>query len=99
MAAGPAAAGTARAEGQPETAYVADAGSVTVTPINTATNTAEHAIRVGGDPQAIAITPNGKTAYVVNRGPGTVTPISTATNKAGRAIKAGASPWAIAITP
>ena len=99
MAAGPAAAASTRSRGPTETAYVADAGSVTVTPINTATNEAGHAIRTGGDPQAIAITPNGKTAYVVNRGPGTVTPISTATNKAGRAIKAGASPWAIAITP
>ena len=72
MAAGPVAAATIPARGPAETAYVADAGSVTVTPINTATNEAGHPIRVGGDPQAIAITPDGKTAYVVNHGPGTV---------------------------
>jgi YVTN family beta-propeller protein len=39
------------------TAYVANAGSGTVTPINTATNTALKAIKVGRGPVAIAITP------------------------------------------
>ena len=37
-----------------------------MTPIRTATNKAGKAIKVGGRPVAIAITPNGKTAYVVN---------------------------------
>jgi DNA-binding beta-propeller fold protein YncE len=37
-----------------------------VTPIRTATNTALKAIKVGGAPGPIAITPDGKTAYVVN---------------------------------
>ena len=37
MAAGPAAAAAARPRGPAKTAYVADAGSATVTPINTAT--------------------------------------------------------------
>ncbi len=36
----------------------------TVTPINTTTNSAGPAIKVGSDPTCIAITPNGKTAYV-----------------------------------
>ena len=36
-----------------------------MTPITTATNTAGTQIKVGIDPDAIAITPNGKTAYVV----------------------------------
>ena len=36
----------------------------TVTPIATATNTAGTPITVGSDPDAIAITPDGKTAYV-----------------------------------
>ena len=41
--------------------------SGTVTPIATATNTAGPPIPVGGYPDAIAITPDGKTAYVANR--------------------------------
>ena len=69
----------------PVTAYVANDGSGTVTPIPTATNTAGPPITVGGNPYAIAITPDGKTAYVANDiGAGTVTPIATATNTAGR---------------
>jgi YVTN family beta-propeller protein len=83
----------------PVTAYVVNAGSGTVTPINTATGKPLKAIRVGTDPGAIAITPDGKTAYVVNSGSNTVTPIRTATNKAGKAIKVGIGPGAIAITP
>ena len=64
----------------------------------------ERPIKVGKDPQYIAITPDGKTAYVANRGPNvgygdTVTPIVTATGKAGTAIKVGEDPACIAITP
>ncbi len=46
------------------TAYVANQGSGTVTPIRTATNTAGKAIKIGDNPQSIAITPNVKTAYL-----------------------------------
>ena len=80
-------------------AYVVNAKFGTVTPINTATNKAAKTIKVGSDPVAIAITPNGKTAIVVNYGSGTVTPINTATNKAGKAVKVGKDPVAVAITP
>ena len=44
-----------------KTAYVANDGSDTVTPINTATNTAGPLITTGTFPWAIAITPDGKT--------------------------------------
>jgi len=82
------------------TAYVANAGTDRVTPIATATNKAEKAIKVGSSPDAIAITSDEKTAYVANGGSDTVTPITTATNKAGMAIKVGDSvPGAMAITP
>ena len=47
-------------------AYVVNAGSGTVTPIRTATNTALKPIKTGRLPQAIAITPDGKTAYATN---------------------------------
>jgi YVTN family beta-propeller protein len=79
------------------TAYVANAGDGTVTPISTATNTAGKPIRVGHTPRAIAITPDGKTAYVVNNGSGTVTPISIVTDRADQPISVGLYPVAIAI--
>lgn len=81
------------------TAYVVNAGSGTVTPIATATNRAGPAIKMGDDPHAIAITPDGKTVYVANYVSGTVTPITPATGKPGPAIKVGADPAAIGITP
>jgi YVTN family beta-propeller protein len=82
-----------------KTAYVANSGSGTVTPIATATNTAGTPITVGTQPDAMAITPDGRTAYVANSGSGTVTPIATATNTAGTPITVGTQPDAIAITP
>jgi YVTN family beta-propeller protein len=85
--------------GTPPYAYVANYGAGTVTPISTATGTADTPITVGTHPAAIAVTPNGQTAYVANEGSGTVTPIATATNVRGAAITVGASPDAIGITP
>ena len=76
---------------------MANANSRTVTPIRTATGKAGRDIKVGTDPSAIAITPDGKTAYVANAH--SVTPIRTATGKAGKAIKVGTNPTAIAIMP
>jgi YVTN family beta-propeller protein len=81
------------------TAYVTNRISDSVTPIDTATNTAGTAIAVGSNPAAVAITPDGKTAYVANDSSGSVTPIDTATNTAGTAIAVGSGPSAVAITP
>jgi hyaluronoglucosaminidase len=52
---------------------VVNAQSDTVTPIAIATNRAGPAIKVGHNPGAIAISPDGKTAYVANYVAGTVT--------------------------
>ena len=81
------------------TAYVVNSSSNSVTPINTATNKAGKAIKVGRQPTAIAITPNGATAYVVNTGSNSVTPISTATNRAGPPVAVGRQPMSIATGP
>ena len=86
------------------TAYVATGGNFgspndTITPIDTATNTAGAPVTVGSTPVRIAITPSGATAYVVNQGSNSVTPVTTATGVAGAPIPVGSSPSAIAITP
>jgi YVTN family beta-propeller protein len=87
------------------TVYVVSRTSGTVTPVDTATDTAGQAIKVGAQPSAIAITPDGRTAYVVNTSDqaglkdGTVTPITTATDQPGKPITVGIEPDAIAITP
>jgi YVTN family beta-propeller protein len=65
-------------------------------------------VKLSGEPEAIAITPNGKTAYVAMFSSGTVTPINLSANKAGKPIKISGNPpgknfmglpFAIAITP
>jgi YVTN family beta-propeller protein len=89
------------------TVYVANIGSGTVTPIDTATNTPGAPVEVGVRPRAIVITPNGRTAYVVNQSRpqpapdprGTATPIDTATNRPGKPIDVGNEPFAITVTP
>jgi YVTN family beta-propeller protein len=82
-----------------ETAFVTNSASNSVTPIDLVTRKAGRPIRVGADPTAIAVTPDGAAAYVVNSGSGTITPISTATGKAWPAIPVGSNPQDIAITP
>ena len=62
------------------TVYVVNTGDNTVTPVDTATDTAGTPISVGSNPDAIAITPDGSTAYVANELDDTVTPIDIATN-------------------
>ena len=65
-------------------------------------------VKLSGEPEAIAITPNGKTAYVTIFSSGTVTPVNLSDNKAGKPIKISGKrlgngfmglPFAIAITP
>jgi YVTN family beta-propeller protein len=81
------------------TAYVANTGSNTVTPIDTATGATGTPIAVGSGPSSIAITPDGKTAYVVNTDSDTVTPIATLTNMPEAPIRVGSLPEGIAIAP
>jgi YVTN family beta-propeller protein len=89
--AGPAAATTATARAAATaapTAYVLNTKSGTVTPIDTATNTAGKPIKAGPPygVENIVFAPDGKTAYIGDsRG---VIPMSTATNKLGKPIPA-----------
>ena len=61
------------ASAAPNTAYVGNSFSESVTPIDLATNTPGEEIKVGVNPKGIAITPDGKTAYVVNETSNSVT--------------------------
>ncbi len=81
------------------TAYVANAGSGDVTPIDPATNMPGVPIPVGDEPYGIAITPDGARVYVTNLGTDDVTPIDLATNTPGTPIPVGTGPRGIAITP
>ena len=83
------------------TAYVADEYGNDVVPIATATGSVGTPLATGSDPDAIAITPDGKTAYAVNYGGQDAVPIDTATNTMGTAIGLGSNiyPTGIAITP
>jgi YVTN family beta-propeller protein len=92
----------ARAAGP--TAYVLDGQSSTVIPIDLTTDTAQPPIDLGGgNPTAIAITPDGTTALVASTGPfgleATVTPIDLATGRPGTPIPVGGGALAIAVTP
>jgi YVTN family beta-propeller protein len=89
----------ARAARRPQTAFVVSAQAGTVTPVGLPTHAAGKPIRVGRDPQAIALTPDDRTAFVVNSGSDTVTPIDTAARAARAPIRVGDDPRAIAITP
>lgn len=81
-------------------AFVANLGAHTVTPLDLATNQAGAPIPVGGDPDSIAISPDGRTAYVSNEIDGTVSVIETATDRVvGAPIAAGSNPAAVALTP
>ena len=65
-----------------------------VTPVTVASNAPGADIPVGTNPQAIAITPDGRTAYVANTGSNNVTPIDVATAAPKPAVPAGTGPTA-----
>jgi len=81
------------------TAYVANANSASVVPIDTTTNVAGAAIPVGAAPVAVAIAPDAGVAYVVNSSANSVSVIDTATNTVAATIPVGNLPFGIAIAP
>ncbi len=88
-----------RAAEAASSAYVTNAGSASVSVINTATKTVLTNISVGLTPEQIAITPNGAFAYVTNSGSNTVSVIATAGNTVVGTVTVGPNPTGIAITP
>ena len=79
-----------------QNAYITDAGSNTVSVIDTATNTVVSTIPVGSIPFGVGVTPDGSKVYVANQGSNTVSVIDTATN-AVSTIPVGSGPVAFGI--
>ena len=89
------------ATSQAETAYVVDAGSGTVTPVDVSTGVAGPAISLGAGsgPRGIAIGPTGRMAYVTTTFADTVTPVDLGSGTAEPAIPVGSSPEGVAVSP
>jgi YVTN family beta-propeller protein len=92
--------------------YVADQGNAQVDDIATASNTVAHTIAVGsmidanilggGDPNILAVTPEGSKLYVASYTAGTVTDIATSTGTVTKTITLPGTtpnPNALALTP
>lgn len=80
-------------------AYVADYANNFVEAINLQTNTVEHVVPVGTNPQAIARSPQGDVLYVANAGSNTVSILDIATNTVIATIAEGGRPDAVAFSP
>jgi YVTN family beta-propeller protein/autotransporter-associated beta strand protein len=80
--------------------YFSSATLNTVTPFDTATNTAGTPIAVSGTPQVLAVTPNGQRLYVATAATASLTVIdTTADTVIGTIALSGTSATAIAIAP
>jgi YVTN family beta-propeller protein len=85
-------------------AYVTNAGSDTVSVINTDAMLETTTIPVGSDPEGIAVTPDGSFVYVSNVTPGftdfgTVSVIRSASRRVVATATVGKAPGGIAVTP
>ncbi len=84
-------------------AYVTNAGLYTVSVIDTAaiSPTVVATVVVGGSPEGVAVTPDGKHAYVANLASDTVSVIATATTPPSVMATVGVGPFPIgvAVTP
>ena len=89
----------AAVKGDQSLVYVSNYLNGTVTPINTATNTAGTPIAVGANPYGIAMTPDGTTVYVANNNGNTVSVINTATNTVTATITGFSGPTDVVVTP
>ena len=79
--------------------FVTNAGSGTVTKIDTATNEVTIApIKVGNAPSSIAISPDGKYAYVTNTAGNTVSVITCPDNAVKTIAGVGSSPTDVVLT-
>ncbi len=78
-------------------AYITNAGSNTISVIDTATNTVTATIPVGTNPRGVAVNPTGTMVYVANYDSNTISVIDTATNTVTATIPVGTWPLGIAV--
>jgi YVTN family beta-propeller protein len=83
----------------PATAYVTNAGSNTVSVINTSTNSVMGSVAVGPNPVSIAVSPSASAAYVTNAGSNSVSVIDTGALTLIKSLTVGGNPLSIVITP
>src|SRR5262245_54386784 len=76
-----------------------DDDSVTVINVQNDANQKVAEIPVGGEPQNLAIHPNGQIVYVSNTTSGTISVIAAASRRVIDTIRVGAEPYGIALTP
>jgi YVTN family beta-propeller protein len=67
--------------------------------INTATNTVADTTNVGGAPQGVAVTPDGKKAYVTDPANNRIDVIDTATNNITATLNVNVWPIGVAVNP
>jgi YVTN family beta-propeller protein len=76
-----------------------DNDSVSVLEVAADSNQKVAEIKVGDEPNGVAIHPNGQAVYVANTVSGTVSVINPASRQIVRTILAGTEPYALALTP
>ncbi|MFK8102571.1 MAG: beta-propeller fold lactonase family protein [Saprospiraceae bacterium] len=82
-----------------QSAYIANAGSNTVSVVDVASYSVTSTISVGASPVGVAVTPDETKAYISNSGAGTVSVINTASQSVTTTITVGNNPWGIAVHP
>ena len=80
-------------------AYIANAGSYSISVINTTTNTVVANIPTAAYPTGIAISPDGTKVYVTHQNSNTVSVINTASNTVVATVTVGPNPLGVAVNP
>jgi len=76
-----------------------DNDSVSVIDVQNDANQRVAEIKVGNEPNNLAISPNGQSVYVANTVSGSVSVINTASREVVRSIQVGTEPYGVALTP
>lgn len=95
----PLATAPAHAAADPVFAYVANAGSDSVSVVDTATNTVTATITLGTGPDAVAVSPDGSRLYTSNPNADSVSVIDTTTNTVTGTVGVGNGPKSVTVSP
>lgn len=81
-----------------EYAYVTNSNDNTVSVIDVASNVISQPIPVGGSPENVAFSPDGRNAYITNWNEGSVSVIDSISKTASSPILVGTNPYGIAVS-